>query len=84
MDYVDLYLIHSPLRGKKLRLDSWKALEELKRSGKAKNIGKCSDTRSPHRDANQKCPLGVSNFGVHHLQQLLDHCEIKPAVNQIE
>ncbi|SAM05242.1 hypothetical protein [Absidia glauca] len=65
MDYVDLYLIHSPLRGKKLRLDSWKALEELKRSGKAKNIG-------------------VSNFGVHHLQQLLDHCEIKPAVNQIE
>ncbi|KAI8334685.1 Aldo/keto reductase [Chlamydoabsidia padenii] len=65
MDYVDLYLIHSPLRGKKLRLESWKALEELKRSGKAKHIG-------------------VSNYGVHHLQELLDHCQIKPEVNQVE
>jgi diketogulonate reductase-like aldo/keto reductase len=28
--------------------------------------------------------IGVSNFQVHHLQDLLDGCEVKPAVNQVE
>ncbi len=39
MDYVDLYLIHwaSPQRGK--YLESWKALIELQKQGKAKSIG---------------------------------------------
>ena len=38
-DYVDLYLIHwaSPQRGK--YLESWKALIELQKEGKAKSIG---------------------------------------------
>jgi len=37
MDYVDLYLIHFPV--KKKRLESWTALEEIYASGKAKAIG---------------------------------------------
>ena len=39
MDYVDLYLIHwaSPQRG--TYLESWKALIELQKQGKAKSIG---------------------------------------------
>lgn len=28
--------------------------------------------------------IGVSNFMVHHLQDILGMCEIKPAVNQVE
>jgi diketogulonate reductase-like aldo/keto reductase len=28
--------------------------------------------------------IGVSNFHVHHLQDLMAHCEIKPMVNQVE
>lgn len=28
--------------------------------------------------------IGVSNFMTHHLKELLDHCEVIPAVNQIE
>ncbi|KAI9306230.1 2,5-didehydrogluconate reductase [Cunninghamella echinulata] len=65
LEYVDLYLIHSPLPGKELRLASWKALEELKEAGKIKSIG-------------------VSNYGVHHLKELLDNCTVKPVINQIE
>ena len=36
MDYVDLYLIHWPVRG---RNESWKAMEELLKQGKCKAIG---------------------------------------------
>ncbi len=36
MDYVDLYLIHWPVRG---RNESWKAMEELLRQGKCRAIG---------------------------------------------
>lgn len=28
--------------------------------------------------------IGVSNHSVHHLQNLLDHCEVPPMVNQVE
>ena len=36
MDYVDLYLIHWPVKGKN---ESWKAMEELLKQGKCKAIG---------------------------------------------
>ncbi|MBI4818668.1 MAG: aldo/keto reductase [Deltaproteobacteria bacterium] len=36
-DYVDLYLLHWPVPGR--RLDSWRALEEIHASGRAKAIG---------------------------------------------
>lgn len=62
-DYVDLYLIHWP-KGD-LSIETWKALEEIYASGRAKAIG-------------------VSNFLVHQLQDLLPHCNIVPAVNQVE
>jgi diketogulonate reductase-like aldo/keto reductase len=28
--------------------------------------------------------IGVSNYGIHHLQELLAHCKYRPVVNQIE
>lgn len=37
LDYVDLYLIHWPVQGK--RKDSWRALETLFEEGKCKSIG---------------------------------------------
>lgn len=62
-DYVDMYLIHFPVSGK--RNDSWKALEKIKTEGKAKSIG-------------------VSNFMVPHLEELLKETGTVPAMNQVE
>ncbi|WP_319005656.1 aldo/keto reductase [Mesobacillus subterraneus] len=28
--------------------------------------------------------IGVSNFNIHHLEDLLDHCKVKPVINQVE
>lgn len=38
-DHVDLYLIHWPAPGRGLYTDTWKALCELKRDGRARSIG---------------------------------------------
>ena len=38
-DYLDLYLIHSPLSGKEKRLETWRALVECKKAGKLRTIG---------------------------------------------
>ncbi len=63
LDYVDLYLIHWPVRG--LREESWRALEALLAEGKTRAIG-------------------VSNYMLHHLEELLRLEAMLPAVNQIE
>ncbi|TKY63338.1 Aldo-keto reductase family 4 member C9 [Spatholobus suberectus] len=78
LDYLDLYLIHWPVRMKsgsvgfkKEYLDrpdipsTWRAMEALYDSGKARAIG-------------------VSNFSSKKLQDLLDIARVPPAVNQVE
>jgi len=71
MDYVDLYLIHWPVT--KDYADEWqdRIKETWKAMEKLYNEGKIR-------------AIGVSNFLVHHLQELMSACEIKPMVNQIE
>jgi len=63
LDYVDLYLIHWPVKGR--YKETWKALEKLYKDGLVRAIG-------------------VSNFQVHHLEDLMNGSEIVPAVNQVE
>ncbi|XP_027905561.1 NADPH-dependent aldo-keto reductase, chloroplastic-like [Vigna unguiculata] len=78
LDYIDLYLIHWPVRMKsgsvgfkKEYLDhpdipsTWRAMEALYDSGKARAIG-------------------VSNFSSKKIQDLLDVARVPPAVNQVE
>ena len=65
LDYLDLYLIHSPADDEEKRLASWRALETAQRLGKVKSIG-------------------VSNFGAAHIENLLEHARVVPAVNQVE
>ncbi|MED4400391.1 aldo/keto reductase [Metabacillus fastidiosus] len=63
LDYLDLYLIHWPV--KETYKETWKAMETLYKEGKVKAIG-------------------VSNFHIHHLEDLMEEAEIIPMVNQVE
>jgi diketogulonate reductase-like aldo/keto reductase len=61
LEYIDLYLLHSPYGGKGGRLGAWKALAEAVDAGKVRSIG-------------------VSNFGVHHLEELEEYIKAEEAV----
>ncbi|XP_052175143.1 NADPH-dependent aldo-keto reductase, chloroplastic-like isoform X2 [Diospyros lotus] len=83
LDYIDLYLIHWPVRMKKRSIgitpenlipenliptdipSTWKAMEALYDSGKAR-------------------ALGVSNFSTKKLKDLVEVARVPPAVNQVE
>ncbi|KAL6146057.1 hypothetical protein ACLB2K_056740 [Fragaria x ananassa] len=77
LEYIDLYLIHWPVRKKKgsgfgpehlIQTDipaTWRAMETLYDLGKARAIG-------------------VSNFATKKLSDLLDVARVPPAVNQVE
>ncbi|SCV03032.1 LANO_0G01728g1_1 [Lachancea nothofagi CBS 11611] len=70
ISYVDLVLLHSPKTSSRKRLDSWKVLEEA--------------VIKPESSAIPIKAIGVSNFGVPHLQELLAAARIKPVLNQLE
>jgi diketogulonate reductase-like aldo/keto reductase len=63
LDYLDLYLIHWPVKGK--YRETWRAFNKLYEGGKIKAIG-------------------VSNFQIHHLNDILADSDVVPAVNQVE
>ncbi|KAJ7950260.1 Aldo-keto reductase family 4 member like [Quillaja saponaria] len=78
LDYLDLYLIHWPVKMKRGTIDdkpenltqpdipsTWRAMEALYNSGKVRAIG-------------------VSNFSSKKLQNLLEVASVHPAVNQVE
>ena len=49
LDYVDLYLIHWPTPANDRYVESWKALEQIRASGRARSIG-VSNFLEPHLD----------------------------------
>ncbi|ODV86699.1 hypothetical protein CANARDRAFT_21697 [[Candida] arabinofermentans NRRL YB-2248] len=67
LKYIDLLLIHSPLEGPTMRLETYKAMQEAVDSGIVKSIG-------------------VSNYGIAHVDELLNWpgLKYKPVVNEIE
>ncbi|HYZ49839.1 MAG TPA: aldo/keto reductase [Nitrososphaeraceae archaeon] len=66
LTYIDLYLIHWPVRGiNNNSIKIWKAMVHLLQEGKVRAIG-------------------VSNFSIDDLKQILNDSDILPAVNQVE
>lgn len=63
LSYIDLYLIHWPVEG--MGKDTWRAMVQLLRSGKARAIG-------------------VSNYDIFQLQEVLENFDVAPSVNQVE
>lgn len=63
LDYVDLYLVHWPVKGK--YKETWCALVELYKQGRVRAIG-------------------VSNFQIHHLKDIIEDTGFVPMVNQVE
>jgi diketogulonate reductase-like aldo/keto reductase len=63
VEYVDLYLVHWPVKGR--YQETWQVMEEIYQSGRAKAIG-------------------VSNFQIHHLEDILRNSHTVPSVNQVE
>ena len=61
IDYVDLYLIHWPVKGK--YVESWKVLEKIYKEGRARAVG-------------------VSNFHIHHLEDIFASSDLVPAVDR--
>ena len=70
-DYLDLYLIHWPLPTPDY--NDWKQLN-LDTWKAMEELYKAGKIRA----------IGVSNFLPHHLENLINHSEIIPSVNQIE
>ena len=70
MDYVDLLLIHWPRPDAE---SDWKKLD----------IETWKAFEEIYKEERAKA-IGVSNFLNHHMQNILDNCEVVPMVNQIE
>lgn len=70
-DYLDLYLIHWPLPSPDY--SNWKQLD-LDTWRAMEELYKAKKIRA----------IGLSNFLPHHIENLLEHCEVAPMVNQLE
>lgn len=73
VDYIDLVLIHFPGTAK-LRHDNPQNAERRR--------GSWEDLEELQQEGRVRC-IGVSNYTVRHLTQLLEHAKIKPVINQV-
>ena len=71
LDYIDLYLIHWPANTKQFS------------NAKELNAETWRALEDLYKEGKVKS-IGVSNFLVHHLEELLETAEIVPMINQIE
>lgn len=64
LNYIDYYLVHWP-SNPQARLETWRAMEAIQQSGRARYIG-------------------VSNYSIHHLDELNSGQRLLPVINEIE
>ncbi|MBQ6065961.1 MAG: aldo/keto reductase [Clostridia bacterium] len=70
-DYLDLYLVH------------WPCVAKLTPEWKEVNADTWRGFERMYKDGKLRA-IGVSNYFPNHLEALMDMCEIKPMVNQLE
>lgn len=70
-DYLDLYLIHWPLPSPDFQ--DWRRLD-LETWRALEELYEEGGVRA----------IGLSNFLPHHIENILEHCKVRPMVNQIE
>lgn len=74
VDYLDLYLIHWP---------GSQGLPAASDQNPMKRRESWRALESLYKEGKIRA-IGVSNYTIDHLKQLLKHCEVVPAVNQVE
>lgn len=74
LDYIDMVIIHSP--------DTWQEFREENNNYYKENIEIWKVLEKYYKAGKIKV-IGVSNFEIDDIQNLIDNCEIKPMVNQI-
>lgn len=82
LNYLDLYLIHWPVAFKADVINPEKAEDFL--SLDEAPIAATWDMMEQARDKGLVKSIGVSNFSIKKLTALLEHCRIKPVMNQVE
>lgn len=73
-EYIDLLLIHAP--------KPWKDFFSNSNNYDKENIEVWNLLEKVYKDGKVKA-IGVSNFDIKDLENIINNCEIKPAVNQI-
>jgi len=90
IEYVDLFLQHwpygsDPIIGEDGKLDREKSIANIKNSIKTDYIKSYQRIEKVYKEHPEKVKsIGVSNYSVEFLENLLKAAEIKPVVNQIE
>lgn len=74
VDYIDLMIIHSP--------QPWEEVNQSEERYYEGNVLAYKALEDAYKEGKLRA-IGVSNFNNEDMQNILDHCEIKPMVNQI-
>lgn len=74
LDYIDLMIIHSP--------QPWAEYNQSENRYYEGNIEAYKALEEAYKDGKLKA-IGVSNFEINDLKNILENCEIKPQVNQV-
>ncbi|KIH49782.1 glyoxal reductase domain protein, partial [Ancylostoma duodenale] len=72
-DYIDLMLIHWPGTSKKSVTDKQNPVKRRQ----------TYEVLEEYHDSGELRAIGVSNYEIRHLEELLEHCKVHPAVNQV-
>ena len=73
LDYLDLILIHSP--------EPWMEFRKAKSDYFKENLEVWRALERLYKEGKVKA-IGISNFRIKDIKNILEHCEIKPMVNQ--